>query len=176
VDPVNPAIRPVSEYWMQIAEHSFPTGEYDPSAEWNAHQDSRGIGITYLRSRYVLALLGARSAYLPAALDRRILDWIWNNPAGIGYLGADLQRPQPFHIFNWLESLEILSCFQSWQGVAAGALEWLWDQRNADGLWDFGAKVSKSFYFPLSDNWRKAGNRSVDHSTRVMALLRHFSD
>jgi Zn-dependent M28 family amino/carboxypeptidase len=47
--------------------------------------------------------------------------------------------------------------------------------RNADGVWDFGAKVSKSFYFPLSDDWRKAGNRSVDHSTRILALLRQFS-
>jgi hypothetical protein len=37
------------------------------------------------------------------------------------------------------------------------------------------AKVSKSFYFPLSDDWRKVGNRSVDHSTRVLALLRQFS-
>ncbi|HEY5268952.1 MAG TPA: hypothetical protein VII97_01350 [Anaerolineales bacterium] len=48
------------------------------------------------------------------------------------------------------------------------------DRHNAYGLWNFGAEVSKSFYFLLSDNWRKAGNRSVDHSTRVLALLRQF--
>jgi hypothetical protein len=38
-----------------------------------------------------------------------------------------------------------------------------------------GAKVSKSFNFPLSDDWRQASNLSVDYSTRALALLRQFS-
>jgi hypothetical protein len=175
VDPTHSSVRPVWEYWVEIAGRSFAAGEYSPSAEWKPHKELRGMGIHYLRSRYVLTLLGAHSAHLPAALDRCIVDWIWKDPAGIGYLGADMQHPRPFHIFNWLESLEILSLFQFWREVAAGAMAWLWDQRNANGLWDFGAKVSKSFYFPLSDDWRKTGNRSVDHSTRVLVLLRQFS-
>ncbi len=175
VDSLHSSIRPAWEYWVEIAERSFPTGEYNPSAEWKAHKGLRGMGIHYLRSRYVVTLLGARSAHLPAALDRRIVNWIWKDPQVIGYLGADMQHPRPFRIFNWLESLEILSRFQCWHAVAAGVLEWLWGQRNADGLWNFGAKVSKSYYFPLSDDWRKAGNRSVDHSTRVLVLLRQFS-
>ena len=108
VDPSHPSIRPTWEYWVEIAEHSFPAGKYNPSAEWNSHKKMRGRGIHYLRSRYVLTLLGARSADLPSALDRRIVEWIWKNPEGIGYLGEELQNPQPFHIFNWLESLEII--------------------------------------------------------------------
>jgi hypothetical protein len=175
VDPSHPAILPAWEYWVEIAEDSFPGRVYDPTAEWKAHKDLRGIGVVYLGSRYVLSLMGALSAQLPAALDRQIVDWVWNNPAGIGYLGADLQLPDPFHIFHWLESMEILSRFHSWREVTAGALEWLWEQRNTSGLWDFREKVSKSFYFPLSDDWRKPGNRSVDHSTRVLALLRRYS-
>jgi hypothetical protein len=174
VDPSHPAILPAWEYWAGIAVRCFPNGAYDPSAEWEAHKKRRGIAIHYLQSRYVLSLLGARSAHLPAALDRQIVDWIWNDPAGIGYLGADLQHPRPFHIFQWLESLEILSAFQSWKEFTGGAIRWLWDQRNKDGFWDFGAKVSRSSYFPLSDDWRKTGNRSVDHSTGVLALLRLF--
>jgi hypothetical protein len=122
----------------------------------------------------VLTLLGARSVHLPPSLDRRIVDWVWHDSQGIGYLGADLKHPQPFHIFQWLESLEILSNFQSWRAVTGGALAWLWERRNSDGLWDLGAKVSKSYYFPLSDDWRKAGNRSVDHSTRILALLSKY--
>lgn len=175
VDPSHPSLLPAWEYWEEVARHSFPGGAYDPQAEWQAHKNVRGLGIHYLRSRYVLTLLGACSANLPAGLDRQIVSWIWNDPQGIGYLGADMQHPRPFHIFNWLESLEILSRFQCWREVAAGAIEWLWGQRHADGLWDFGAKVSKSIHFPLSDDWRKAGNRCVDHSTRVLALLQQFS-
>ncbi|MGZ6347680.1 MAG: hypothetical protein ACXWNC_08975, partial [Anaerolineales bacterium] len=86
-------------------------------------------------------------------------------------LGADLQFPELFHIFHWLESLEILSCYKSQVTVARSALAWLWELRKPDGLWDFGAKVSKSTYFPLSDEWRREGNRSVDHSTRVLACI-----
>jgi len=175
VDPSHPAILPAWEYWAEIARCSFPERSYDPSAEWEAHKELRGIGIYYLGSRYVLTLLGARSSHLPTTFERGSTDWIWKEPQGIGYLGADLQHPRPFHIFNWLELLEILSRFQSWHGAATKAIKWLWNQRNAEGWWDFGAKVSKSSYFPLSDNWRKTGNRSVDHSTRVLVLLSHFS-
>jgi hypothetical protein len=176
VDPSNPAIRQAWEYWAEIAERSFPEGAYYPSAEWQAHKAKRGVGIHYLGSRYVLTLLGARSADLSPSLDRRLVGWIWNNPLGIGYLGADLKHPLSFHIFNWLESLEILAGFQSWRSVAVNVIKWLWEQRKTTGLWDFGQEVGKSCYFPLSDDWRKAGNRALDHSTRVSALLKKYSD
>ena len=123
----------------------------------------------------MLTLLGARSSHLPATFEHCLTDWIWKEPQGIGYLSADLQHPMLLHIFNWLESLEILSHFQSWHGTTKKAIEWLWNQQSAEGWWDFGVKVSNLSYFPLSDNWRKTGNRSVDHSTRVLVLLRHFS-
>jgi hypothetical protein len=171
VDPANPAIIPAWEYWIRIALRCFPGGSYDPSAEWEAHKDQRGVGIHYLGSGYALTLLGACSAFLPVYLDRQLVEWVWNNPAGIGYLGADLQRPEPFHIFHWLESLEILSCFQSQGAVTQGAYPWLWKQHKPDGLWDFSARVSRSTYFPLSDDWRREGNRSVDQSTRVLGCI-----
>ena len=171
IDPEHPATLPAWEYWTEIANRSFPHGSYDPSAEWNAHKDRRSLGFRYMGSRYVLTVLGAHSTSLPASLDHQIVDWVWNNPAGIGYLGANLQHPEPFHIFQWLESLEIMSRFQSWGTVAGRAYSWLLNQRSDKGLWDFGTKVSKSTYFPLSDDWRRARNRSMDHSTRVLACV-----
>ncbi len=171
VDPFSPAILPAWEYWVGIALRSFRGGSYDRSAEWNAHKNQRGVGIHYMGSRYALTLLGARSDLLPASLDRQLVEWVWNNPAGIGYLGADLQHPELFHIFQWLESLEVLSRFRCQHPVARGALAWLLEQRRSDGLWDFGARVSRSTYFPLSDEWKRKGNRSVDHSTRVLACI-----
>ncbi len=171
IDPAHPAVLPAWEYWVGIALKSFPNGGYDPSAEWDAHKTQRGIGIRYLCSRYVLFLLGARSAHLPGFLDRQLVDWVWTNPSGIEYLGVDLRHPTHYHIFQWLESLEILSQFQSCNDIWGSAIKWLWDHRNQAGFWDFGGKIAKSKYFPLSDNWRKAGNRAVDHSTRILTLL-----
>jgi len=174
IDPSHPAVLPAWEYWLRIAGGSFPGGSYDPSVEWQSHKETRGIGIIYLASRYTLTLLAAQSTALPAELEGRIVDWIWNNPAGIGYLGVDLRQPTTKRILIWLESNEILSGFHSWRRVALEAIQWLWNQRNSDGLWDFGSKVSPCPYFPLSDDWRKTGNRSLDHSTRVLVLLRKF--
>jgi hypothetical protein len=176
VDPECKSILSAWEYWVSIAGLSFHAGTYNVQAEWKAHQERRGRSIHYLPSRYVLTLLGARSASLPASLDRRIVNWMWNNPAGIGYLGTNLQHPEPFRISNWLESLEILARFQHWREFASGAIAWLWDQRKADERWDFGSRGSRSYYFPLSDDWRPAGNRSMDHTTRILVLLRRFSN
>lgn len=176
VDPSHPGIDKAWEYWVEISKRSFPSGKYDPEAEWKAHKDLHGNGIRYLRSRYVLALLGARSRDLPQSLDKQISGWIWEEKTGIGYLGTDLHNPQSIHILHWLESHEILSQFQHWRDFAQPAMDWLWRQRVENGRWDFGARVNKCSYFPLSDDWRKEGNRSVDHSTRVLALLREFVD
>jgi hypothetical protein len=41
-------------------------------------------------------------------------------------------------------------------------------------MWDFGEQAGKTYYFPLSNNWRKKGNRAIDHSTRVLALLSRY--
>jgi len=111
VDVDNPAITKAWEYWVEVANRSFRAGKYDQKVEWNAHKEMRGLGIIYLRSRYVLCLLGARARDLPSGLARTILAWIWLEPGGIGYLGADLKHPDPFHISQWLESHEILSRF-----------------------------------------------------------------
>ena len=174
VDPAHPTCRPAWDYWVEVAGLSFPAGKYDPEAERQAHKDHNGRGTRYLGSRYVLTLLGRRSDELPAAIETRLLDWVWDNPEGIGYLGVALCHPDRFHIFNWLESLEILSWFPSWRAHMKDAVAWLWERRNADGLWDFGARVSKCSYFPLSDDWRKNGNRSIDHSTRILSLLSKY--
>ena len=176
VDPFHPAIDKAWEYWAEIAQRSFSTGQYDQQSEVRAHRETRGLKIVYLRSRYVLTLLGSRSKQLSIQLERHIGNWIWNNPDGIGYLGADLKKPIPYHINQWLDSLEILSNFQCWREYAGEAMEWLWEQRRPDGFWDFGTRVSQTFYFPLSDNWRKPKYRQADYSTRALILLRKYVD
>ncbi len=174
VDPSHPALTRVRNYWMEIAQRSFVDGIYDQQREIRAHKETSGLKIVYLRSRYVLTLLGARRDLIPVTLDRQIVDWIWNNENGIGYLGANIRHPDRFHINQWLKSLEILSQFRSWQFLADNAIKWLWGQCDDEGLWDFGPRTSRTVYFPLSSTWRKPGNRRMDHSTRVLALLRKY--
>jgi hypothetical protein len=30
----------------------------------------------------------------------------------------------------------------------------LWEQRNKEGLWDFGSQIASNVDFPLPDSWR----------------------
>jgi GNAT superfamily N-acetyltransferase len=176
LDPDLPALDSAWEYWVGIADEALSGSSTNRRVELQAHLRRRGVGSHYLASRYVLQLLGSRGTQLPADLARRILNWLWESPAGIGYLGADLRQSDNFHIFNWVESLEILSGFPGWHNTSVGAMDWLWVRHNPAGLWDFGPRISRSFYFPLSDSHRRAGSRLVDHSTRVLALLRKVKD
>ncbi len=176
VDPDHPSIIPIWEYWVEVAQRSFLEGSYDPVREVRAHQSLSGKKALYLGSRYVLTLLGSTTRLLPDDLDRWIVKWILDRSDGIGYLGADLCKPEAFHIEQWLESHEILSAFRCWHQLAAPSVQWLWDQRDAQGLWDFGSHTSRTGYFPLSVDWRKPGNRQADHSVRVLSLLKKFAD
>jgi hypothetical protein len=133
-----------------------------------------------LAGRYQLNILGLMLGTLSPQLEQRILRWIWERPEGIGYLGVPLNgpppdRPGPFD--RWLSSLELLArVFQSWTSVARSSMEWLWQQRARDGLWDFGSRSNTGSYLPLSDTWRRTQNRRFDWTTRLLVLMRQFCD
>lgn len=78
---------------------------------------------------------------------------------------------------RWLASLELLSrCFPVWVDFAHPSIEWLWEQRNEQGLLDFGPRPSSIAFLPLSDNWYTRQNRLFDWTTRVLILLRKYLD
>ncbi len=178
VDPGNEETRPVWCLWVKVAQEALAGGEYSMHRENTAFRRMTGVAFKkgYLSSRYVLSLLGSLGPQLPAGLSDKVLHWIWNREAGIGYLDADMRRPNPAKLETWLRSLELLSAFPGWQAVAKDGVSWLWDMRGPNGLWDFEHGMRTGFWFPLSDSWVPRGNRMVDHSTRVLVLLRRFTD
>ncbi len=94
---------------------------------------------------------------------------LWSRPEGIGYLEIPLDRLPPPHtprgIDRWFASLELLArLFPTWTHFAGEAIEWLWEHRLVDGLWDFGPRPGTQSYFPLSDSWRRGNNRAFDVS------------
>jgi len=75
-------------------------------------------------------------------------------------LGLEASDPIFQAAINYLSrlldgSLELLSCFPSWRKFARNIIDWLWTQRNNEGLWDFGPRANTSVYFPLSESWRE---------------------
>ena len=172
------------ELWATIARHTFNSGTYDPEAEIQAHQMLTGASVRdsylVLNNRYTLALLGSRPTNLSKALENALVDWVWHKEEGIRYLEISLSNPPrrftPGMFDRFFTSLELISYFPSWRRFADDLIDWLWSNRNGEGLWDFGPRANRSVYFPLSESWRRKRKRQHDWSTRVLALLRNYYD
>lgn len=170
--------------WATIVEHTFASGRYDSEAEIRAHEMLTGADVKdsylVLNNRYQLALLGSRAARLPRAVENALVDWVWHKSDGLGYLEIPLANPPSRYTAGMLDrlftSLELLSYFPSTLRLVDSIVGWLWKQRNSEGLWDFGPRASFSVYFPLSQSWRSAKQRRHDWSTRVLTLLKRFSE
>jgi len=182
IDATLSAVDETWELWATIAKRTFSSGKYDAEAEIQAHQELTGASVKdsylVLNGRYQLALLGSRATELPKTLENALVDWVWHRDKGIGYLGIPLANlPARFNagmLDRFFTSLEIISLFPSWRTHVANTIEWLWAQRNDQGLWDFGSRASMSVYFPLSETWRQSRHRQHDWSTRVLTLLKSY--
>ena len=176
--PHHPFIDPAFALWTEIAARAFSCGTYDPEAEDQAHAELTGASIRnsylVLNNKYALTLLSARPDDLPAGLAARILDWVWKCGEGVRYLGVPAWLPpsgkSPSAIDRWFSTQELLARFPGWQELSRPLIEWLWEQRNPDGLWDFGPGLSSAWYWPLSAR-RSRLARGHDHSLRVLALI-----
>lgn len=172
------------DLWATIAEHTFASGRYDSEAEIRAHEMLTGAAVKdsylVLNNRYQLALLGSRASRLPRTVENALVDWVWHKSDGVGYLEIPLANPPSRYTAGMLDrlfaSLELLSCFLSALRLADSLIDWLWKQRNGEGLWDFGPRASFSVYFPLSQSWRSVKQRQHDWSARVLVLVKRFRE
>lgn len=72
---------------------------------------------------------------------------------------------------RYLAALECLAGYRCASEKLAFAVEWIYENRGEDGLWDLGKTAADRVYLPLSDSWRKAETRRADCTCRVTDLL-----
>jgi hypothetical protein len=181
IHPADPSLDADRALWMEIARRTFRSGAYSEQDEIEAHRELTGATVqgSYLviSSRYQLNILGSIPGMFPDKIEKALLAWLWELPAGIGYLTEPLARPSlgmTGKMDRWLASHEMLArLFPSWTDFAGGIITRLWEQRGADGLWDFGPKPASINTLPLSDTWRPP-HRQFDWTTRVLSLLSRF--
>jgi hypothetical protein len=184
IDPDDPILDTVWADWFAILQRTCASGAYDVEEERNASLALLGTDVSDsavgLRSVHTVNLLAARSARIPADVQRAWLAHLWSEPAGLKYVEADLASlPEDIEdrvLSPWLRTLEAVSGLEGWTEHSDDAVTWLWQQRSANGLWDFGSRHPRSYYFPLSESWRKRGTRAIDCTTRVLALLRRHTE
>ncbi|NIV29306.1 MAG: hypothetical protein GWN58_07305 [Anaerolineae bacterium] len=185
IEPEHEILNEDRELWVEITRRTFRSGEYSEEDEVAAHAELTGATVKdsylVLNNRYSLSVLGSARGLLSPELEGALLDWLWNREDGIGYLCIPLSGEPPCekagHFDRWLTSLEMLGrLFPGWVDCAWEAVEWIWEQRDAEGTWDFGPRPSSGSYLPLSDSWRRRQDRRFDWTARVLVLLRRFCD
>ncbi len=184
VDPSNPLIHPLAERWVEVVKRTFQKGAYDPIAERQAHREINGIHTRgkYLKlaALYPLVLLSVPSVKLDNELESSFLNWVCQKADGIYYVyGRSMLHPPELtnaHFQNWLDGVSLLSRFKFGRLLCSPAINWLWAQREDDGLWDFGPSARRQLAFPLSESWRNLIDRKIDSSISVLQTLRsHLS-
>ena len=175
--PGHPLLEKPVGLWRSFAEAAFAGEEYDPEAEWETQYSYYQVK-TKRRipcyGYYNVLLLTARQGLLPPALDQKLLAYCLHREEGMYYIyGKNPSRLVPIEatkdFYYWLRTLTILSRFAGWDKYKTTYYNWVWQQRNADGLWDL---PKKPWGFPrLSDSWRTRKNRIIDSSIIVLRFL-----
>lgn len=176
IDSANQELDSFWTYLLDVARQSFSSANYRLQDEIAAYNrlSSIHVPLGFLESQHTLWILSSRQ--LPEELEQAVLNWIWNKPDGIRYIRVPLAEPKPSQIGYWLRSMNIITRFKFWRDVSTNTLNRLWEQRNVDGLWDFGSSIARCVEFPISDSWRQVRNRRMDYSAHILSLLRKYFD
>lgn len=184
IDPSHELLDGDRYLWREIAIRTFRSGAYSQEDEIQAHASLTGASVkdSYLviNNRYTLNLLGSGRDLLPAALEGLLLAWLQQHDRGIGYLDMPLGKPPPLSkpgpLERWFASLEMLvRLFPRSAHLWNEWINWIWDQQDRSGLWDFGPRSPSSAFFPLADDWRRRDQRRMDWSARVLLLLASYA-
>jgi hypothetical protein len=184
ISPGHPSLDSVWELWHEIAKRSLASGSYNADAEADAHRELTGASVrgTYLVlcNRYTLTLLASRAVQMDGELRHRIGLWVGHRGDGVGYYGLPLSAPSEElsvgDLERFLLSHEVVARFGApAAATATGPLaDWFGRHRRGDGLWDLGPRASWTPELPLSESWKRANARSIDWTTRLLALFRQW--
>lgn len=181
IDGDHPLLEPMWQHWAELLAAAFAEGDYDAEAELARHQELSGISSKRLfpfHVFYPLLILSATHNLLPWELEDEMLAYLLHKPDGMYYVCGQrldtLPRLDEVKFFDWLHGHEILARFERWKAFSPHFMNWLWSQREADGLWTMGQDAARSFGLPISENWRRAENRKIDCSVRILCLFEQY--
>lgn len=181
-EPDNKLALKFSKRWSNIIEKAFESGTYNNDAYLDAYicefsSKPKGARELDFSDFYHTHLL---QDVLPEKIENQLLDYIIAKPNGIYYVYSKSLDRLP-NVFTskeaslYLSAIEILSGYKLAKEKLNFVVDWLENNIDADGQWDFGTKANDNIYFPLSDSWKKAEYRKVDCTERVMTILQKLN-
>ncbi|MDR0325295.1 MAG: hypothetical protein LBI19_04265 [Oscillospiraceae bacterium] len=183
------AIKPYNELcdrtfgeWLYIASRAYEDGMYSYERERKAQHE-----IFYTREDRLIpmqfGLLLKRREELSPDLEEMMLrhhgghaarhGWFWDKtPDKLPENFVHNKSRRWFHTFNYINQFHGSALY------LADAVNWLIEQQNADGLWDWGPQVKDpwGYFGTFSTSRNTKHNRMVDCTMEVLDFLKTYMD
>ena len=163
-----------------FAKIAFASGTYDAAADKNAQlahfkfKTKRTIPPFNYYSLLLLAPAGEKD-YISDEIGRALVDFHMNESDGVYYVynnkpskmvSISEQNKDSRDFWHWIRALSLIAQFKGWEKYKDNFVDWIMEQRNPEGLWEF----PKKFDFVLSDSWR-GKNKIIDSTIFVLRFL-----
>ena len=180
IKPNNPLCDSTIDKWRYIAERAFEDEEYSYERDCAAQHE---IFLTR-EARLVpmqIGLLLKRRDELPGNLEAAMLHYYGEMAYHNGYFWHECPEKLPDEFIGkktrrWFHSFNFINQFRGSAEYLSRAVEWLLENRNVDGLWDYGPQVKDPWgYFGyFSTNRSYKHNRVVDCTMEILSFMRTY--
>ncbi len=177
-DPENNTALSVAKDWAKIVEDSFSSASYCQADDiaaftlWKGRKPQSGFETGFGMFYHAALLPGV----LSPETENRFLDYYLTRPQGMYYIYEKPLNRLP-DIFSskesvrYLTAIEVLSHYSQAKDKLVFVADWLTDNVNEPGRWDFGKNGKDGVVFPLSDRWDDSG-RIKDSTSWILRLMK----
>lgn len=166
--------------WLYIASQAYANGEYSYAADRAAQHE------TFLTKENRLVpmqseLLLKRRHLISPELENAMLRHLGREVSIRGYFWDKTPYDLPEEFQNkvmrrWLHTFNYINQFKGSELYLKNAVEWLLEQANPDGLWDWGPQVKDPWgyfgYFSCNRHYKH--NRIVDCTMEILNFLKQY--
>ena len=182
IRPYNSLCDETYNQWMYIAGRAYETGEYSYEREKNAQQD---VFLTR-EDRLVpmqFGLLLCRRKEVPPEMEDAMLRHHGEHAYHHGHFWDNCPAKLPENFVyaktrRWFKSFNYINSFRGSARYLSGAVEWLLENGNSDGLWDWGTQTKDPWgyfgYFSTTRNYKM--NRVTDCTMEILTFLKTYID
>lgn len=183
------SIRPYNELcdetynqWMYIAGRAYESGEYSYEREKNAQHDvfrTREDRLVPMQ----FGLLLCRRKEVPPEMEDAMLRHHGEHAYHHGHFWDNCPAKLPENFVydktrRWFKSFNYINSFRGSAMYLAESVDWLLDNVNADGLWDWGTQTKDPWgyfgYFSTTRNYKM--NRVTDCTMEILTFLKTYID
>ncbi len=180
IRPYNPLCDETLAQWNYIAGRAYADGEYSYERECAAQHE---VFLTH-EARLVpmqCGLLLKRRDVLGEETEDAMLRHLGEQAYHNGYFWAECPEHLPEEFVGrktrrWFHSFNFINQFHGSARYLSHVAEWLMDNQNAQGLWDYGPQVKDpwGYFGNFSINRKYAHNRVVDCTMEILSFLYRY--